>query len=256
MKKLKALIIDDEFNARQNLKMLADEFCENLDVIDMAGSAEEGRELVKKHNPDLVFLDIKMPTEDGFSFLKSLPDRSFSVVFTTAHNEYALKAFKANAIDYLEKPISIEELQNAVEKVYALHETGEEAVNDNNQTIQELLENAVHFQEIDKTTIPTRDGFAVVKSSEIIHLEASDCYTTIFLTDGRKYLSSKNIKVYEENLNSRMFFRTHKSHIINILYHLKEFSRSEGNVARMSNGAQVPIARRKLADFLQRTTAF
>lgn len=256
MKKLKTLIVDDEFNCRHNLKMLADEFCDELEDAVVAGSAEEARKMLKEVDPDVVFLDIKMPNEDGFSFLKSLPDRKFSVIFTTAHNEYALKAFKANAIDYLEKPINIEELQNAVQKLTALHADGEEAVSDNNQTIQTLLENAVHFQEIEKTTIPTRDGFAVVKSSDIVHLEASDCYTTIFLIDGRKYLSSKNIKVYEESLNKRMFFRTHKSHIINILYHLKEFSRSEGNIALMSNGAQVPIARRKLSDFLQRTTAF
>jgi two-component system LytT family response regulator len=256
MKKLKTLIVDDEFNCRENLKMLVDDYCEELDVVALAKSAEEARKLIAEHEPEVVFLDIKMPTEDGFTFLKSMPDRKFSVIFTTAHNEYALKAFKANAIDYLEKPINIEELQNAVLKLKALHEVGEGAVSDNNGTIQRLLEDAVHFEEIEKTTIPTRDGFAVVKSTDIVRLEASDCYTTIYLTEGRKYVSSKNIKVYEESLNARMFFRTHKSHIINILYHLKEFSRSEGNIAVMTNGHQVPIARRKLGDFLGRTAQF
>lgn len=256
MKKLKTLIVDDEFNCRENLKMLVDEFCEELEVVALAKSAAEARKLIEEHDPEVVFLDIKMPTEDGFTFLKSMPERKFSVIFTTAHNEYALKAFKANAIDYLEKPINIEELQNAVVKLKALHETGESAVSDNNGTIQRLLENAVHFEEIEKTTIPTRDGFAIVRSTDIVHLEASDCYTTIYLKDGSKYLSSKNIKVYEESLNTRMFFRTHKSHIINILYHLKEFSRSEGNIALMSNGHQVPISRRKLGDFLGRTASF
>jgi two-component system LytT family response regulator len=105
----------------------------------------------------------------------------------------------------------------------------------------------------EKTSIPTRDGLAIVKNSEIIHLEASESYTTIFLTDNRKYLSSKTIKVYEDKLSDQMFFRTHKSH--NIAHHLKEFKRSEGNVAVMSNEVEIPISRRKLTSFLDRLAA-
>src|SRR6056297_2647034 len=122
--KLRALIIDDEFNAASNLQMMVEEFCPEIQVIGIAHSANEAREKLKEHDVEVVFLDIKMPGEDGFSFLKSLPDRKFSVVFTTAHNEFALKAFRADAIDYLEKPISVEDLQKSVEKLVRLHEGG------------------------------------------------------------------------------------------------------------------------------------
>lgn len=253
MKKLRTLIVDDEFNARNNLQLLLEEFCPEVEVLGLAGSAKEARELIAEHDPQLVFLDIKMPGEDGFSLLKSMPERNFSAVFTTAHNEFALKAFRASAVDYLEKPINIEELQEAVAKAMKVQSGSVDAIGDN-AALQELLHNAIHFADTDKTTIPTRDGFAVVKSSEIIHLEASDCYTMLYLTEGRKYLSSKNIKVYEDSLNSRVFFRSHKSHIINMMYHLKQFSRSEGNMAIMSNEKMIPIARRKLNEFMKRAS--
>jgi two-component system LytT family response regulator len=120
--------------------------------------------------------------------------------------------------------------------------------------IEELLKSS-NLRDMDRTTIPTSDGFVVVKSSEIIHLEASESYTRIFLSNGEKHLSSKNIKVFEKNLNPQIFFRTHKSHIVNVLYHLKGFSRTDGNVALMSDGCRVPISRRKLSPFLERAGA-
>ena len=245
MEKLTAIIVDDEFNCRNNLNLLVEEFCPNVQVAGLADSADAARQLIDEHEPDLVFLDIKMPKEDGFTFLKSMPDHNFSVVFTTAHHEFALKAFRQSAVDYIEKPINIDDLQSAVKKVMKMHAHKGAPKIMANDALQHLIENAIHFKEMEKTTIPTRDGFAMVKSCDIVHLEASDCYTSIYLADGRRFLSSKNIKVYEENLNSKMFFRTHKSHIINVMYHLKEFSRTDGNIAIMSNGVNVPISRRK-----------
>ena len=115
-----ALIVDDEFNCRNNLELLINDFCSDLNVIGQASSADEARALIDSHQPDIVFLDIAIPGEDGFSLLRSLPDRNFVVIFTTAHNDYALKAFKENAVDYLEKPINIDELVNSVEKAKKL----------------------------------------------------------------------------------------------------------------------------------------
>lgn len=249
---LKALIVDDEFNARNNLKILIDEFCPELEIIGLAESANEARTIIDKENPDVVFLDIAMPTEDGFSLLKSYEDRSFSVIFTTAYNEYALKAFKENAIDYLEKPISIDDLQKAVEKLMKLHGTSNQK---SIAEVSEIVENAIDSKN-DRISVPTRDGYIIIRNTDIIHLEASDNYTMIYLVDGSRHLSSKNIKVYEENLNDSIFFRTHKSHIINVEHHLKEFSRSEGNMAILTNGINVPIARRKMSDFLSRINTF
>jgi two-component system, LytTR family, response regulator len=249
---LKALIVDDEFNARNNLKILIDEFCPELKIIGLVESAEEARIIIKKEKPDVVFLDIAMPKEDGFSLLKSYKNRDFSVVFTTAYNEYALKAFKENAIDYLEKPISIDDLRKAVQKVMKVHGSNEQRTP---AEISELVDEAMEGKN-DRISIPTRDGYVIIRNTDIIHLEASDNYTMIYLIDGSRHLSSKNIKVYEENLNQEVFFRTHKSHIINVEHHLKEFSRSEGNMAVLTNGINVPIARRKMSNFLSRINTF
>jgi two-component system LytT family response regulator len=250
--KLKALIVDDEFNARNNLKILIDEFCPELQIIGLVESAAEARIIIEKEKPDVVFLDIAMPKEDGFSLLKSYENRDFSVVFTTAYNEFALKAFKENAIDYLEKPISIDDLQKAVQKVMKVHGNSEQRTP---AELSELVNEAMEGKN-DRISIPTRDGYIIIRNTDIIHLEASDNYTMIYLIDGSRHLSSKNIKVYEENLNQEVFFRTHKSHIINVEHHLKEFSRSEGNMAVLTNGINVPIARRKMSNFLSRINTF
>ena len=249
---LKALIVDDEFNARNNLKILIDEFCPELKIIGLVESAAEARIIIETEKPDVVFLDIAMPKEDGFSLLKSYENRDFSVVFTTAYNEYALKAFKENAIDYLEKPISIDDLQKAVQKVMKVHGSNEQITP---AELSELVDEAMEDKN-DRISVPTRDGYVIIRNTDIVHLEASDNYTMIYLIDGSRHLSSKNIKVYEENLNQEVFFRTHKSHIINVEHHLKEFSRSEGNMAVLTNGINVPIARRKMSNFLSRINTF
>ena len=184
--------------------------------------------------------------------LKSYENRDFSVVFTTAYNEYALKAFKENAIDYLEKPISIDDLQKAVQKVMKVQGSEEQRTP---AELSDLVDEAMEGKN-DRISIPTRDGYIIIRNTDIIHLEASDNYTMIYLIDGSRHLSSKNIKVYEENLNQEVFFRTHKSHIINVEHHLKEFSRSEGNMAVLTNGINVPIARRKMSNFLSRINTF
>ena len=249
---LKALIVDDEFYARNNLKILIDEFCPELKIVGLVESAEQARIIIEKEKPDVVLLDIAMPKEDGFSLLKSYENRDFSVVFTTAYNEYALKAFKENAIDYLEKPISIDDLQKAVQKVMKVHGSNEQRTP---AELSELVDEAMEGKN-DRISIPTRNGYVIIRNTDIIHLEASDNYTMIYLIDGSRHLSSKNIKVYEENLNQEIFFRTHKSHIINVEHHLKEFSRSEGNMAILTNGINVPIARRKMSNFLSRINTF
>jgi len=248
----KAIIVDDEFNCRNNLEILINDFCYDLTVIGQADSALEARNLIETLKPDIVFLDIAMPGEDGFSLLRSIPHRDFVVIFTTAYNEYALKAFKENAVDYLEKPINIDELVNATEKAKLLLNDPKQEGGSLDKLIQKVLEQSNSA----KISIPTRDGYVIVDEKEIVHLEASDNYTMIFLTSGKKHLSSKNIKVYEENLDRFRFFRTHKSHIINMKDHLKEFSRSNGNMAMLTDGKAVPISRRKLSDFIGRINTF
>lgn len=244
---LKTIIVDDENNARENLKILVDEFCPQLKVIGLAASVAEARTLIDQEDPEVVFLDIAMPNEDGFELLKHYENRDFSVIFTTAYNEYALKAFKADAIDYLEKPISIDDLQNAVEKLLRIHTIEDTVALDAKREADKSN---------DRISVPTRDGFIILKNDEITHLEASDNYTMIYLANGSRHLSSKNIKVYEDNLNANVFYRTHKSYIVNVEHHLKEFSRKEGNMAVLQNGKMVPVARRKMTSFLDRINTF
>lgn len=252
---LKALIVDDEFHARSNLEMLLENYCEDVVIVGSASSPTEARKILADNKIDVIFLDIKMPGEDGFQFLSSVKEKDFAVVFITAYNEYALDAFKADAIDYLEKPIDIDELIDAVEKIRKIKNSQKPL--SLNEDLVELIKSVVNKQmDFEKTSIPTRDGLVIVNNQDIVHLEASESYTTIYLMGGKKYLSSKNIKVFEENLNPNIFFRTHKSHIINFAHHLKEFNRSLGNLAVMTDGKQIPVSRRKLTEFLSKINTF
>jgi two-component system LytT family response regulator len=224
------------------------EYCPEISEIETASDANEARTSISNNKPDVMFLDIKMPRETGFELLNSLGNAQMSVIFTTAHNEYALQALKARAIDYLEKPINIDELQIAVNKLRKQQSEGTDSLS----KIKDAVRQAYNQHEADRIAIPMRDGFEILPCKEIVHLEASESYTTIYLADGKKLLSSKNIKVYEDKLNPDLFFRVHKSHIINMRYHLKGFNRMDGNSAVMSNGKHIPIARRKVQPFLDR----
>lgn len=250
---INTIIIDDEENARSNLKLILDEFCPTINVLAQAGSAEEARGLISELKPDLLFLDINMPNEDGFELLDSIENKNFSVIFITAHNQFALKALKAGAIDYIEKPIDIEDLQNAVSKV---------SVNDNNASgvdynmIRNILEEHKNNGKSDIIAVPTLSGYEIIKIEDIVHLEADESYTKIFLTSGKKTTSSMTIAKYEKVLNEDIFYRVHKSHIINTRHHLKEFNRHEGNVAIMDSGEAIPVARRKLSGFISKIKTF
>lgn len=252
---IRALIIDDEEFARKNLELLVKEYCTDIEEVILAATGEIGLELLESETFDIVFLDVNMPNMNGFTFLEKVKERDFELIFTTAHSEHALRAIQETPVGFLEKPIDIDALQSVVNKaVLRLNEKKFTSISD--EQIAQLLENISNKKTSSKMTIPTRDGLAIVDKKDIINLEATDGYTTIHLTGNRKYLSSKNIKVYEEKLDETMFFRIHKSHIINIEHHLKEFHRTGGNVAILSNEIEVPISRRKLPSFISRISNF
>ena len=241
--KLNTVIIDDEPNARENLQLLINEYCPDLNIVGMASNIKQGKVLIDQFEPDLVFLDIAMPGGDGFELLQEIEDRDFSVVFITAHSEFALKAFKADAIDYLQKPIDIDELQKAQEKALKFSYAENMAEANSDQVTTE--------DEIEKISIPTRSGYIFIENKDILYFKANENYTELILADGSKILSSKTIKRYEEKVNPHIFYRVHKSFIINKHNHLKELSRQMGNFAVMSNGENIPIARRRLTDFMR-----
>lgn len=250
---LRALIVDDEADARENLRLMLEEYCPEVTVIGQAGSAAQARKMIEADKPEALFLDIKMPGEDGFGLLRSIADLELPVIFTTAYDEYALQAFKENALDYLEKPIDPEDLRRAVKKL--VRTAGDPAATQEHTSALEALMNDPASPLSTRVAVPSRDGLVLLKHEDILYLEASDSYTTVYTRDGKRTISSKHIRVFETNLDPKKFFRVHKSYIIN-LEHLKGFSRSEGNMALLDSGASIPVSRRRLPDFLAMINTF
>lgn len=249
----KTIIIDDEDHARDNLKLIIEDYCPELEIVAEASSAEEARKLIELHQPQLLLLDINMPNEDGFELLASIPNKNFSVIFITAHNQFALKALKAGAIDYIEKPIDIEELQLAVSKI-----TNSDAIagNVDYKMIKSLLNEYKFNSKSDIIAVPTLSGYEIIKIEDVVYFEADESYTRIFLSNGKKLISSMTIARYEKVLDNSIFYRIHKSFIINIRHHLKEFNRHDGNVAIMDSGVSIPVSRRKLSGFISSIKTF
>lgn len=234
--KLTSLIVDDELHGRENLKKILIDYCPEVEVLEVAESVLKAIELVKIHKPDVVFLDINMPVLDGFDFLAEFEDRNFMAVFVSAYEEFGIKAVKAGAVDYLLKPINIKELKQTIKKLSALK----------NKKIS--VESSA---ESDKLMLPASHGFEVVLTDKIIRLEAEGCYTKIILIEGKNKIISRTLKEFENTLSDKYFFRTHKSHIIN-LKHIKDYSKVSGGYATMIDGSKVEISRRKAPEFLKK----
>jgi two-component system LytT family response regulator len=251
MKSFTAIIIDDERNVREALKHLLEQHCPSITICGLANSAEEGRELLKNHQVDFIFLDIRMPKEDGFAFLRSIPGEMYGVIFTTAYEEYALNALKASAIDYLLKPINYHELTEAVNKAIQYHElrhTRSEILAIYKESLQNLPEQVHLEHRIEKITVAEQFGFRMVTVSEIMYLQADSNYTIIHLSGLNKIVATRTLSDFEKLLETPSFFRIHKSTIINMNY-LRAYSSYEGNFAELNDGTQLSISRRKLNEF-------
>lgn len=245
MEKLRAVIVDDEQSGRDSLRRLLEENCHDVEVVDQAGSVDQAVEVIRLHNPDLVFLDVEMPRGSGFELLKRIERPAFKTIFVTAHNHYAIKAIKFSAADYLLKPVDVDELIASIGQIRS-------NVGDWPARYQNLSETIDH-QKLSRLAVPVKDGFAFISPDEIIRLQADGSYTHIF-TCNDKYTASRNIKEYEDLLLDRGFFRAHHSHLIN-LSHVRNFSRTEGYTVVMSDGSVVEVARRKKDQFLQLMSA-
>jgi two-component system LytT family response regulator len=229
-----------------------------VEVIGMADSAESAREQIKEHHPDMVFLDIEMPGEDGFDFLRSLEHRDFAVVFVTAYDQYALRAFKASAADYILKPVDLDDLQVAVKKVVAL-QPGKRAQTENYQSrISAVLENVkAPEQKLRKLAVPSRDKVLLVDVNDIMYFKADDNYARMFQTNGEELVVSKSLKECEDLFTDSDFIRIHKSYLIN-LNHVRAYVRSDtgGGSVQLSNNTNVEVSRRLRATFLKRMHNF
>ena len=238
---MKAILIDDEPHNLSNLRSLLATYCPSVEVCAVALNAEEGKKALSKHQPDLLFLDIQMPEQDGFEFLRSLNECDFEVIFVTAYDQYAIQAMRFSAVDYLLKPVAISELQNAVERA-----TKQRALKVQNQQIGHLMRwlKAQSQQEELQIALSSWQETRFVKTSEIIRCESSNNYTTFFLTDGSALVVSKPIYEYDDLLSSHGFLRCHQSHLVNKTF-IKSWKKDVGDVLLLTNGAQVPISRGK-----------
>jgi len=243
------ILVDDELKSRESLKILIEDFCDNIEVKALCQNVAEAMEAVRLYKPDVVFLDIQLQRETGFDLLTKLDNINFEVIFTTAYSEYAIKAFKFSAIDYLLKPIDIEDLKRAISKV-------EKRVGDSlGQRIQQLMSNLKSSSaESYKLALPTTDGLIFVKVSDILYCEASSNYTEITLMDNKKYIVSRTLKEYEDLLTEYDFFRIHNSFLIN-LNAVKKYVRGEGGYVIMMNDKSLDVSKRKKESFLARIGA-
>lgn len=243
---IRAIIIEDEKKSRETLRGLLDRFCKNVVIIAEAEGYRAGLDMIKEYHPDVIFLDIQMPDGSGFRLLEEIDKVDFEIIFTTAFDQYAIKAIKYSALDYLLKPIDPEELANAIKKV-ELKKSGTHV----NKHIRVLLDNIrTPESESQKIVLSTSDKIHIVEVSKIIRCESDNYYTNFFLNDGKKILISKTLKENEELLSGHNFIRPHKSHLINLDY-VKSFNRDEGGYILMKDESKIPVSRRKRERILE-----
>jgi two-component system LytT family response regulator len=242
---LKAIVIDDEEKSLKTLVMILKEYCPGLDVVSEAKSALEGIREINLHKPDLVFLDIEMPNGSGFEMLESLPERNFDVIFVTAYNHYALKAIKCNASDYIIKPVDVQELVECVDKIIKRRDSNLKESPD----VEKLLK-SIRGKRPARLAVPTADGTEFISIREIIRIEAERSYCVIYMCGNRKLLLSRSLSDIEASLDKEMFFRAHKSHLVN-LEHIKKHVRFDGGYIIMDDESKVELSRRKREEFLQ-----
>jgi two-component system, LytTR family, response regulator len=245
---LRALLVDDEKNNLENLKFLLQHDCAGIEVAGMAENGLLAREWLQQNKTDVIFLDISMPVETGFEMLQKIAVQEFRVIFVTAHDEYAIQAIKASAVDYLLKPVNIAELQQAVNK---LHESFNNRTyfQQNNELISNLVKNFIPGQTPVKIALPQLGGINFLDVNEIISLQADSNYTIIHKRDMQKAVVTKTLKDFEDILDINQFVRIHKSHIVNIKY-IVEYSTADGGIVKMEDGNVWSVSRRQLDSFL------
>ncbi len=257
--KLQVIIVDDELPGRKNLKKLFEEYCsEEIDVVALASSADEAKRKIEDKKPDVVFLDIEMPYANGFQLLESIPQREFLVVFVTAYDNYGIEAIKASAVDYILKPVDIQDLRNAVQKlqeVHTLKKTNSILQKNYSFSLEHLLKTIHKKKYPTKITLPHLQGYTIIDTNTILRLEGDANYTTMYLSDEKPFIVSKSLGEFEEILDTNVFMRIHKTHIINLL-HVKKYFSNDGGIICMADGAKIPVSRRQHSNFFKKLKVF
>jgi two-component system LytT family response regulator len=243
---IRSIIVDDELKSRESLKILIEEFCNDVSVVASCKDVTEATERIEALKPDLVFLDIQLKRETGFDLLSRYEECPFDVIFTTAYSEHAIQAFKFSAIDYLLKPIDIEELRSAIERVQKRKK------NFVGEHIRQFIQNLnAPSRDNYKLGLPVSDGLIFVKVDHILYCEASSNYTEITMADNKKYVVTRTLKEYDELLSGQNFYRIHHSYLIN-LNGVKKYIKGDGGYVVMSNDQSLPVSKRKRDGFLER----
>lgn len=243
---IKAIIVDDEINAIKNLKWELDNFCSGIEVSDVFTNPVEAISAINYLKPDCVFLDIEMPEMDGFQLLANLKYRNFDLIITTAYDNYAIKAFKENAIDYLLKPIDSDDLVKALDRV-----KGNKTSNDLGFELKKVIE-SITPQSINKgrIAIPLAGRTIFVESEDIMYCKSSGNYTEVHFKERKTELLTRKLKDVEELINDSSFFRVHNSYLIN-LNCVKEYIKADGQYLLLDNDVNIPIARSRKNELLE-----
>lgn len=242
MKDFKVVLIDDEADGVESLKLFLQESYPSFKIIGIANSVKSAVELLSAETPDLVFLDIEMPDGSGFDILERLNSPSFNIIFVTAYNQYAIKAFKYSAVDYLLKPFDLTDMKAAIDKVI----TKELSAAEKEAQMQALLQNA-RKEKPEKLVIATSESIDFINISDIIHIQSDGNYCTLRIKNRESLLVSKNLGEFETKLEDFPFFRTHQSHIVNLNF-VQKVSRFEGDI-QLEGGSVAILSRRKRNEF-------
>jgi two-component system LytT family response regulator len=241
---IKALIVDDEANNRENLNSLLEEYCTEVEVIGMADSVDSAFRIIKSQKPDLVFLDIKMPRKNGFALLEQLGEVDFEVIIVTAYDQYAIQAVKFCAIDYLLKPIDVVELSKAVNNVVKRVDQKQE-----NERLKQLVNQLNNKSLSTKIGLASQNKIDFVEIASISRFEADNNYTHVFLENHVKMTISKTLKEFEELLKDHGFIRIHQSHLVNPA-HIQSLQKSDGGYVQMLDDSILPISRARKNEIL------
>ncbi len=243
---IRAIIIDDEYDSRSTIFNILQNYCNNITVAGQASGVSDGLMMIMAEKPDVVFLDIQMADGTGFDLLEKIPQIDFQIIFITAFDQYALKAIKFSAIDYILKPVDPHQLVEAVGKIRKKTPDFQEI----NKKINILLRNRNNFERI---TLPTFEGFKFINIKDIIRCESENNYTHFHLNTGEDILVTRTLKEYEETLSDLDFVRVHQSHLINLRY-VDRYIKGDGGTVVMADGAEVEVSRRRKEDFLNMMT--